>query len=334
MTKQSAAQPAIALTPGLSLRHAVRPLIFAHALLSREQEQAGELAAECERILQLTRKLLEAAALVHLLVPGDNSPATDGFGVSKQTELIDAYANAGIIWAEVVGCAVALADILIGQGRWEDVRRLADFLEAAEEPSAAENLRTRADAAARRASEERLGQINARMTADEIARAIEALEAAQDEGAVRFYIRDLALAISGILPSSWRKNYDMRFAVGYVFSIHWAVKAGDRVTKGQNIGLMYPARPSSTYSQNPSPLTIPFAAIIVELLVLENSVQKADQPTGSVALASVIEVPQPLAAELERTETSAEAVFSRLEALTRVYRQIQAENNRTMADSN
>ena len=50
-----------ATSPYLSLRQAVRPAIFAHQLLAGDAERAGELAAECEELLLLTRELLKAA---------------------------------------------------------------------------------------------------------------------------------------------------------------------------------------------------------------------------------------------------------------------------------
>ena len=327
MTKQSAGQPAIALTPHLSLRQAVRPLIFAHALLSREQERAGELAAECDRMLELTRKLLEATALVHLLVPGDNGVATDGAGSSRQSQLVDAYANAGIMWAQVVGCAVALADTLISQGRWDDVRRLAGFLEAAEETTAAEDLRTRAGAAVRRASEARLAHINAKMSEGEIAMAIEVLEEVKDADAVSFYIRDLALAIFTALPSSWRQNYDAPVPEDFSFTISWQVRAGVQVMKGQRIGHFRQVSDqyySSSYSSTTYGITLAFPAVIVELLAQEGA-----NLTGPVPIVSFIEIPGPIADEISRTETSSQMTSSRLEALARVFRQIQAENKRT-----
>ena len=56
-----------AMSPYLSLRQAVRPAIFAHRLLAGDAERAGELAAECEELLVLTRELLKAAGQARIL---------------------------------------------------------------------------------------------------------------------------------------------------------------------------------------------------------------------------------------------------------------------------
>jgi hypothetical protein len=97
MTKQqSAARAAIAVSPSLSLREAVRPLIFAHALLAREQGLAGELARECRKLEKLTREALEAAALVHLLAPDTVADDTD---TSRRDQLINAYTKAATTWS-------------------------------------------------------------------------------------------------------------------------------------------------------------------------------------------------------------------------------------------
>jgi hypothetical protein len=58
-----------ATSPYLSLRQAVRPAIFAHQLLAGDAERAGELAAECEELLLLTRELLKAAGQARVLAP-------------------------------------------------------------------------------------------------------------------------------------------------------------------------------------------------------------------------------------------------------------------------
>ena len=141
---KSAPQPTIAVSPYLTLRRAVRPLIFAHALLAREQERAGKLAAECETLVQLTQELLEVTGLVHLLGTGDVAvPAADA-DESRQSQLTEAYAKAGMMWAQITGSAITLGGALMDAGRWDDVHRLAGFLEESGEKSAAEDLRTRA----------------------------------------------------------------------------------------------------------------------------------------------------------------------------------------------
>ena len=60
-------------SPYLSLRQAVRPAIFAHFLLTEDQERARQLAAECEDLLFLTRELLKSAGLARILGAGSLS---------------------------------------------------------------------------------------------------------------------------------------------------------------------------------------------------------------------------------------------------------------------
>ena len=146
MTEQERAIDSdLATSPYLSLRQAVRPAILAHWLLAGDQERAGKLAAECEDLLFLTRELLKAAGRVRILAdpaPSAERPASEEGGGDRPAQLLDAYAEAGLLWAKVVGCSVALAGALIDRGEWEDVRRLADFLAGAGEESAARDLRT------------------------------------------------------------------------------------------------------------------------------------------------------------------------------------------------
>jgi hypothetical protein len=136
-------------SPYLSLRRAVRPAIFAHFLLAEDQERAGRLAAECEDLLFLTRELLKAAGLAGILGadPADADPGAadpgperlDEDGGDRQAQLLGAYAEAGLLWAKVVGSTMALARGLLDRRDWDGVRRLAGFLaDAGEDGSAAE----------------------------------------------------------------------------------------------------------------------------------------------------------------------------------------------------
>ncbi len=324
MTKhEPAAQPVIAVSPYLSLRQAVRPLIFAQALLTREQERAGELAEECSRLRQLTQELLEAAALVHLLAPDKGGEVIDGLGDKRSRRVIDAYAKAGVIWAEVVGSSIALADVLIDNGRWNDVHRLAAFLDAADEPTAAQNLRTRADAADKRANDARLAQIHPTMTESEIASAIRALQGSKDEAPASFYIRDVALAICGIAPTSWRRNYShLIHRDDYDAIITWKVKPGDWVSKGQAIASFRISFGSAGLSGS-TDMCIEFPAMISKLIARDNSRVK-----NSTALATVIHVPKSLSNEIEKSVPSVKDISLRLDTLARTFEQIQAENSR------
>lgn len=321
--QQPAAQPVIAVSPYLSLRQAVRPLIFAHALLAREQERAGQLAEECRRLVHLTRELLEAAALVHLLAPGRNE-ADDNPSDSQHSELVAAYSKAGLMWAEVTGSTLALADTLLDNGKWEDVYRLAGFLAAAGEQSAAQDLCSRADAAAKRANEARLAQIIPTMRVPEIAAAIEAMRECKDKAAASRYIHILESAILGAAPQSWQhKSFDCEYSGTLRFK--WRAKVGDGLTKGR-LACTYESYSPGVPWYSGFELKMPFSAIITELLVADGIAVK-----GPTALASVIEVPHDIAQVLEATANG--GVFQRLEAYDYVFRRIQAENARTPAVS-
>lgn len=181
MTEQERAiDSALATSPYLSLRQAVRPAILAHWLLAGDQERAGKLAAECEDLLLLTRELLKAAGRVRILAgpaPSAEMPDSQESGGDRHAQLLDAYADAGLLWAKVVGCSVALATALIDRGEWDDVRRLADFLAGAGEESAAADLRVQLGKAAWERHREQLEGIGNTMPPAAIGQAIDALRA-------------------------------------------------------------------------------------------------------------------------------------------------------------
>src|SRR6185437_1998682 len=106
-------ESAAATSPYLSLRQAVRPAMLAHRLLAGDQERAGTLAAECEDLLDLTGELLKATGRARILavVPAPRMP--DESGGDRQGQLLEAYAEAGLLWAKVVGSSLALAETLI-----------------------------------------------------------------------------------------------------------------------------------------------------------------------------------------------------------------------------
>ena len=104
-------------SPYLSLRRAVQPAILAHCLLAADQERAGKLAAECEDLLFLTRELLRAAGRTRILAdeprPGSGRGDAGEDSGDRPAQLLDAYADAGLLWAKVVGSSLALAGALI-----------------------------------------------------------------------------------------------------------------------------------------------------------------------------------------------------------------------------
>jgi hypothetical protein len=176
------ASPDRAVSPGspyLSLRRAVRPAMFAYRLLAGDAERAGRLAAECEDLLRLTRELVTAAGRAQLL---DSSPGSDGsvgvsldVGAERQAELLDAYADAAMGWAKVVGGLAALGGTLVERGNWDEVRRLADLLQEAGEVRVATDLRIQLGGAIWATYRDRLERITNAMPAAEIGGAIAVL---------------------------------------------------------------------------------------------------------------------------------------------------------------
>jgi hypothetical protein len=175
------------MTPYLSLRQAVRPAIFAHRLLAGDAERAGNLAAECEELLVLTRELVKAAGQARILddqsagSPGSSgSPDSPGSPASlggRQAQILDAYADAAMSWAKVVGSLMALAGTLLERGDWDDLRRLADVLAETGEDAAAADLRTQLGRAVWDRYRDQLQHITAKMPPAEIRKGINALQA-------------------------------------------------------------------------------------------------------------------------------------------------------------
>ena len=191
-TQERMVEPAMGDSPYLSLRQAVRPAIFAHFLLAEDRERARQLAAECEDLLFLTRELLKAAGRAGILGAGSlgagslgagplgagqGSGQPDEDGGDRQAQLLGAYAEAGLLWAKVVGSTMALARALLDRGDWDGVRRLASFLAGAGEGSTAEELHIQLGKAVWGTYREPLEEISAAMPPEAIGRAIDALRA-------------------------------------------------------------------------------------------------------------------------------------------------------------
>ena len=180
MTDQERAiEPAVATSPYLSLRRALRPAILAHSLLAGDQERAGKLAAECEDLLFLTGELLKAAGRARILAAGPPpaTPAAGQDGSDRPAQFLEAYTEAGLLWAKVVGSSLALAGALIDRGEWDDVSRLASFLAGSGEESAAADLRIRLGKVVWETHREQLQSISNAMPPTAIGKAINALRA-------------------------------------------------------------------------------------------------------------------------------------------------------------
>jgi hypothetical protein len=170
-------ESATATSPYLGLRQAVRPAILAHRLLAGDQERAGKLAAECEDLLYLTGELLKAAGRARILAAELPPGMPDEGGGDRQAQLLEAYADAGLLWAKVVGSSLALAGALIERGEWEDVRTLASFLASVGEDDAAAEMRNQLGRAAWDAHREQLRAVSNTMPPAAIEPAINALRA-------------------------------------------------------------------------------------------------------------------------------------------------------------
>jgi len=164
-------------SPYLSLRQAVRPAIFAHRLLAGDAERAGKLAAECEELLLLTRELLKVAGQARILASEPGPELSPEPGADRQARFLDAYADAGMAWAKVVGSSLALGRALLAAGATEDARRLAGCLAAAGEESAAAGLLAELAQAVLAAHQEQLKGISNKMPPEEIEKSIKALRA-------------------------------------------------------------------------------------------------------------------------------------------------------------
>jgi hypothetical protein len=176
-TQERTVEPAMAPSVYLSLRKAVRPAIYAHFLLAEDQERAGHLAAECEDLLFLTRELLKAVGLAGILGAEPGPGGLDEDGGDRQAQLLGAYAEAGLLWAKVVGSTMALARALLERGDRDAVRRLAGFLTEAGEDGAATELKIGLGKAIWATHRESLQDITNTMPPAAIGTAIDALRA-------------------------------------------------------------------------------------------------------------------------------------------------------------
>lgn len=163
-------------SPYVSLRAAVRPAAFAYSMLAAEQKHAGALAAECDDLLETTRELLRKLAMARLLSPepGHGIPTVD-VGGDRQAMLLDAYADAGMLWAEVVGICMSIASVLLEQEQWDKVRHLASVLEDVGETISAKELSRRAKDGPFALARRRIKKFHEAMSIDEVRDALNAL---------------------------------------------------------------------------------------------------------------------------------------------------------------
>ena len=101
----------------------------------------------------------------------------DEDGGDRQAQLLGAYAEAGLLWAKVVGSTMALARALLDRGDRDAVRRLAGFLAEAGEDGAATDLKIGLGKAVWATHRESLQDITNTMPPAAIGTAIDALRA-------------------------------------------------------------------------------------------------------------------------------------------------------------
>lgn len=123
----------------VTLRQAVRPVVVAHGILSRQQLAAGELAEEAKALCDLTEEMLRGLGRIHLLTapaPVANSPAKTDLA----DRLVDAYASAGMSWARVLSSVTRLAELLVEEGDWAPAGLLARLVTETGETTVAEHI--------------------------------------------------------------------------------------------------------------------------------------------------------------------------------------------------
>lgn len=190
--KQPAAEVDTIGSPYLSFREALRPAIFAHRLLLQEgtqavararleREGAGMLTETASDILILTRDLLGKAGLGYTISPGPGTEALAADGLGCHGSVLQAFADAAMMWSQIVGNCLLLAEELFSQARLEEVRSLAVALADSGETRTAEELGRRLDRVIRQRYENSLDAIHGSMTPEEIDTALATLtEAVSD----------------------------------------------------------------------------------------------------------------------------------------------------------
>jgi hypothetical protein len=132
-------------------------------------------------MLLVTHDLLSKAGLVYITAPNPAASVGDTDGLGSQASLLDAFADAAMLWTKIVGGCLTLVESLLAEGRWDEVRSLATVLNDAGETGVAEDLRERLPKAMMARYKERLDTINISMKPPEIKNAIEVFTNALSE---------------------------------------------------------------------------------------------------------------------------------------------------------
>lgn len=123
------------------LRESLRPAVVAYHLLAGQRDRVGALALEAERLLADTREFLRTADLAYL---ADDGPAS-GPERASDTGIAELHADAVLGWAQVLGTAARLADLLITDGRFAEAKDLAAALTGAGEAWLGKRVRAKAE---------------------------------------------------------------------------------------------------------------------------------------------------------------------------------------------
>jgi hypothetical protein len=143
----------------VTLRQAVRPVIVAHGILSRQEVAAYALAEEAKALCDLTEELLRKLGRVDLLTAGSSVAQSDVAQGDMADRLVDAYAQAGMSWAKVLGSVTNLAARLADEHDCGTASLLAQVVAEAGETAVAKRIKQFIDEAKEAAAREQLANI-------------------------------------------------------------------------------------------------------------------------------------------------------------------------------
>jgi len=121
--------------------------------------------------------------------------------------LLDAYADAGMLWAEVVGTCMAIANVLLQQGEWMKVRHLSEILSDIGETAPAKELSRRVKDGPTEFTMRRISGFHATMSAAEVSDAMKMLiELPHDfprrNAVIGTALSPVCISIKNLFPSS------------------------------------------------------------------------------------------------------------------------------------